>query len=67
MSYKTPKELLCEECTSEKEVMIDRSVEGVIIRVGDSIQTYRPAYRSRLCYYHNKKRIGRFGGKLLNR
>lgn len=53
--------LLCKECRCEAEIIVDRTVEGEIVRFGQGrMTTNRPTTRSDYCYYHNKKRRGRF-------
>jgi len=52
--------LLCKECRCEAEIIVDRTVEGKIVRFGGMITTHRPTSRSQLCYYHNKKKAKRF-------
>lgn len=56
-----PKELICDECASESEIIVDRKAEVEIIRIEGRILCHKPTSRSKLCYYHNKKKRGRFG------
>lgn len=56
-------EILCRECRSEAELIVDRTAEGKIVRVGGHIFCMKPVERSQFCYYHNKKRRGRFSAE----
>lgn len=55
-------EILCKEdgCKQHAELIVDRTVEGEIVRSRGMLITTRPVSRSCFCYYHNKERAGKF-------
>lgn len=59
-----PKELICLECGSESEIIVDRNAEVELIKHRGMLICHKPTFRSDRCYYHNKKLQGAFNADL---
>lgn len=51
----------CKHCNNEPEIIVNRTgkVEWKVLR-GTRVPMY-PSYTADICYYHRKKKEGRFG------